>query len=438
MSLLNLVCSYALEEKLSINKKITLLLIEGNQQDRERYRSYFETMPRFDFKLIETPSGEEGLALCEAQKPDLVVLDYNLPDFNGLEFLAHLDQDLKQSLLIIMITGQGSETVAVEAMRTGACDYLDKNRLSPEALLLAIERAFNKLELRRELKLEQEKLLASEESYRSLSELSSAVLHNVGNMLNSLQTSCYQLKNRLETSKTHNMGKVRSLIENHSNSITHFFTTNPKGKLLPEYIVKTALALESERANNLQEVLALEKRLKIVNDIIQTQQEAVKKGNLERLDLALIVKEAVKIKDETIKRYNIKINLDLIENAWVLVNRSQLIHIVLNLLKNGLESIDLANGPQKVLTIEMGLLPDQVFLRFIDSGMGVSPEHLDNLFTIGFTTKKDGHGFGLHYCLKTIRSMDGDITCDSPGLNQGASFTLRLPLADPKPQKETF
>ena len=116
---------------------LKLLIVDDNPEDRETYKRLLRFSNDAEFSFVETESGKGGLDLCQSENPDCIILDYILPDIDGLEFMAQLKQ---RSLLrpVIMLTGQGDETVAVLAMKEGAENYLVKEHLTSPSLRVAI------------------------------------------------------------------------------------------------------------------------------------------------------------------------------------------------------------------------------------------------------------------------------------------------------------
>lgn len=117
----------------------TILIVDDSAEDREVYRRYLSKEVIPNYKIVEAKSGEEGLEQLISIQPDLIFLDYLLPDFTGLEFVAELKTQVSQIPPIIMLTGQGNELIAVEAMKSGVKDYLIKGKLTPEALTASIK-----------------------------------------------------------------------------------------------------------------------------------------------------------------------------------------------------------------------------------------------------------------------------------------------------------
>lgn len=113
----------------------TILIIDDCIEDRKLYCRYLNQSIITDYQIIEVDSGEDGLTQLTSIVPDLILLDYLLPDLNGLEFIAELKTQTDNIPPIIMLTGQGNEAIAVEAMKSGVKDYLTKDKLTPEILM---------------------------------------------------------------------------------------------------------------------------------------------------------------------------------------------------------------------------------------------------------------------------------------------------------------
>lgn len=124
-----------------LEETCTILIVDDSEVDRLAYQRYLMKSEDLKYTTLESDSGEGGLALCSQHQPDIILLDYLLPDLNGIEFLQALKNQGKALPSVIMLTGQGSEQVAVEALRAGAQDYLVKGHLEPGQLVQAIRRA---------------------------------------------------------------------------------------------------------------------------------------------------------------------------------------------------------------------------------------------------------------------------------------------------------
>ncbi len=138
---------------------LKVLIIDDNPEDREVYRRLLRKAPGQDFETVEADTGREGLESVHAERPDCILLDYRLPDIDGLEFLAELLADVRTvEVPVVMLTGQGSEAVSVEALKRGALDYAVKGDLTSEGLSRAILNSVDKMALRQNLSLKQREL----------------------------------------------------------------------------------------------------------------------------------------------------------------------------------------------------------------------------------------------------------------------------------------
>jgi PAS domain S-box-containing protein len=132
--------------------KRTVLIVEDNPEDTEMYRRYLLRDREYNYTILTAKSGQQGLVLWQQHQPDVVLLDYRLPDLDGLEFLAAVQTEAQQpNLPVIVVTGQGNEAIAVQAIKAGAQDYLVKGQITLESLQLAVHRTIEAVELRQQL-----------------------------------------------------------------------------------------------------------------------------------------------------------------------------------------------------------------------------------------------------------------------------------------------
>ena len=144
---------------------IQILIVDDSPEDREVYKRYLNK--KFEHRVIEAESGEEALEILEDSVPDIILLDYLLPDCSGLDFIIELQSQRSLIPPIVMLTGQGSESVAVEAMKRGVKDYLVKDKLTPEILSSSITNVLQQHRLRSLLaKNQQQQRLIAETALR--------------------------------------------------------------------------------------------------------------------------------------------------------------------------------------------------------------------------------------------------------------------------------
>jgi len=145
-----------------IARQYTILVVDDSAEDRKTYRRYLDREIISSFKTVEVECGEDGLDRLASIQPDLILLDYVLPDFDGLEFIEELKTIVDNIPPIIMLTGQGNEIIAVEAMKSGVKDYLSKGRLTSEILTSTIKNVLQQERLQRLLikSFQQQQLIA--------------------------------------------------------------------------------------------------------------------------------------------------------------------------------------------------------------------------------------------------------------------------------------
>jgi signal transduction histidine kinase/DNA-binding NarL/FixJ family response regulator len=175
-----------------------VLIVDDSETDRETYSRYLMSARNFDCQIVDRESAESALQLCKREYPDIILLDYLLPDADGLEFLREL-RELRGSLpIVIMLTGQGNESVAVEAMKYGVKDYLIKGELTHEKLITAITNALNTQQLQAQIaQQQQQQALLSSISLKishsiELSTILQTAVEGVGNLLGSDRAVVYQ------------------------------------------------------------------------------------------------------------------------------------------------------------------------------------------------------------------------------------------------------
>lgn len=276
-------------------------------------------------------------------------------------------------------------------------------------------------------KLQQQFVAAARQAGKA--EIASGVLHNVGNILNSISTSQAMLTDMVKSSRAIRIRDVASLLDEHKDHLSEFIAEDPRGSQLPIFFSKLAVQIDGERDQFIEELATIAKSIEHIKVIIAMQQSLAKAGGLrEYHNLSQLIHEAVAFNSGRIERHGIETRLDLDDLDEVLVDKHQLMQILVNLLKNGVDAMQNEEGNRKLMTVSLRLTPEgYVQISVSDSGHGISPENLAKVFAQGFTTKTDGHGFGLHSCALAIKDMGGRIQVDSAGIGQGATFSVELP-----------
>jgi signal transduction histidine kinase len=262
-----------------------------------------------------------------------------------------------------------------------------------------------------------------------MSEIATGILHNVGNVLNSTNVSVETIIKKLDHSVVDGLYKANNLLEQNINSLSDFLTINPKGKKLMNYYLELGVAVKGESDLLKKEASDLMKRLNLIKDIINTQQTYAK-GSAEykeQVSLIDIAENAIMAQSTSLIRHEIKLLRKFSEVPLVFAQKTKLVHVILNLVKNAKEAMSTVQDREKIITIEIGRNNlNKIFLSVTDTGQGVERENLTKIFSHGFTTKQNGHGFGLHFCANATDEMDAKISAASDGLEKGTSFIIEF------------
>jgi ligand-binding sensor domain-containing protein/signal transduction histidine kinase len=261
-------------------------------------------------------------------------------------------------------------------------------------------------------------------------EVASSVLHNVGNVLNSVNIASSCVADRLRKSKVSNLSKVVKLLAEHEKDLGGFLTNDPKGRQVPVYLAQLAALLSDEQASTLEELAQLQKNIEHIKDIVTMQQSFGKvSGVTELVKAADLVEDALRMNASSLTRHNIQIVREFEEARLITVEKQKVLQVLVNLVRNAQDACDNSGREEKRLTLRVTHRDNRVRIAVCDNGVGIPPENLTRIFAHGFTTKKDGHGFGLHSGALAAREMGGSLTVESDGPGQGATFTLELPYS---------
>ena len=277
--------------------------------------------------------------------------------------------------------------------------------------------------------LHDELLQASRQA--GMAELATDVLHNVGNVLNSVNVSTTLLSDKLLKSRISRLADASALMSAHTDDLAAFLTADEKGKRLPAYLARLAQQLDDEQNAMLNEVKTLITSVQHIKDIVSAQQShAGACGVVQSTSLAGVLDDALTVTARSFHRYGIELVREYADLPPVAIDKQRLLQIMVNLIRNAKHAALDGQSADRRLTVRMIRLGgDRVQIDVIDNGVGIPPENLTRIFTHGFTTKKDGHGFGLHSSALAAKELGGSLTVHSAGPQRGATFTLVIPLA---------
>jgi PAS domain S-box-containing protein len=278
---------------------------------------------------------------------------------------------------------------------------------------------------------EMHRALVDTSRQAGMAEVTTGVLHNVGNTLNSVNISTSVITERLRKSRISGLAKATDLLSEHTSDLASFLTQDPQGQQLPAYLVALSRQLQEERSGLLQEMHALGESVEHINSIIAMQQmHARAVGVVEQVAVPQLIDEALRLLAGSFAQLGIRVERDYSPVPPMTVDRHKLLQILINLLSNARHALVDSQKEDKWLRLRIRLTPEGTgtCIEVSDNGVGIAPENLPRLFMQGFTTKRTGHGFGLHISALSAAEMKGRLTCSSPGIGQGATFTLEFPL----------
>jgi signal transduction histidine kinase len=266
-------------------------------------------------------------------------------------------------------------------------------------------------------------------------EFATGILHNVGNTLNSVNVSANVVAEKLVGSKVAGLAKAAELLRQHEGDLPDFLSKDPRGSKLAAYLIGLAGALTDERDEIQKEVGSLTSKIDHIKSIIRLQQDHAKLGGVvEKASLAALVDDALHLHEVSLGQLGIEIDRQYQALPPVSIDRHKLLQILVNLLGNARHALVNGSQTQKRLTLRVGWAEAGMLrIEVQDNGVGISPENMAKIFRQGFTTKKDGHGFGLHMSLLMAHGLGGSLSVASEGADRGATFTVLIPTSASRP-----
>jgi PAS domain S-box-containing protein len=271
-----------------------------------------------------------------------------------------------------------------------------------------------------------------------MAEIATNVLHNVGNVLNSVNISAGLIGDRLRTSKLKGLARAVDLLDEHADELGDFLTQDTRGKLLPGYLRELAQALAAEQAAMVEELGLLARSVDHIKEVVATQQSYAGASQVvEVLKVDDLLDDAVRMNASALTRHKVDVVKQLPELPALPLDRHRVLLILVNLISNAkhaMRGTPAGQSPCIVLGAALQPAAEGRVLRITvaDNGEGIAPENLVRIFVHGFTTRSDGHGFGLHSCALAAREMGGTLGAHSDGVGLGATFVLEIPIGPPE------
>jgi len=265
-----------------------------------------------------------------------------------------------------------------------------------------------------------------------MAEIATHVLHNVGNVLNSVNVSTALIGDRLRASKSVGLQRTVQLLAEHRDDLGAFLSRDERGRLLPAYLEKLAETLADEQRELLIEVEQLAGSIEHLKQIVAAQQSLAGSAKvLEAVAPQDLIDEAVRLVSADLHRLGIRVERSVQPAAPVLLDRHRLLSVLVNLLANARDAIVAQREHGKAagtIRIDARVEGQRLRVKIGDDGEGIPSEALTRIFGQGFSTRRQGRGFGLHSCALTAAEFGGTLAAHSAGPGRGAEFTLDLPV----------
>ncbi len=286
-----------------------------------------------------------------------------------------------------------------------------------------------RLENEKEREILHDKLIDASRS-AGMAEVAIDVLHNVGNVLNSVNVAVNILHQKVSASKISGLTKTVDLLAKNSDHLGEFITIDEIGSRVPRYLAKLSKLLEEDRKQQLTELENLSSHVNHINLIVQAQQNYTKLGGvIQTVTISELLDEAITIQKNSLDFHDIEPLREYENIPTVEIDKHDVLQILTNLISNADDALFHSSQPDKQLTLKTSACGEnRIRIEVSDNGVGIEADKLDRIFTHGFTTKESGNGFGLHSAANLAGKLGGSLTVTSEGVNLGATFTLELPI----------
>lgn len=266
-----------------------------------------------------------------------------------------------------------------------------------------------------------------------MSEIANGILHNVGNVLNSVNVAAGMVVEKLRGSKVPKLERLAQLAEQRGTGLGEYIANDPKGAHFGPFLCELSRSMRADQEAMQAELATLNGGLEHIRRLVASQQAyAGRSGLREPTRLQQELEHAVEISQRATEGLPpVAIEYDCEPLGAIRLDRHKLMEILVNVLKNAREALSTHEGERRVrIRLHTQHGPDgdpRAVIEIADSGPGVAQENLARVFLHGFTTKSGGHGFGLHSAANAATELGGDLDVRSPGELGGATFVLELP-----------
>ncbi len=393
-------------------------------------RSLLENSPDYiinidrDFKIQYINRTAPGLSLVRTKQADL--FDYLMPEHH---------ETFKQKIQQTFRTGSGDKIETKVKNVYGIVFWYEirlvavkKDYQVREVMLIATDITKRK-KAEDELSQAQKELI--EKAHQAgMADVASSTLHNVGNLLNSVKTSSRILFELSAESNIEDLLKANAMLKENMGSIETFITSDPNGIKLLKYYLQLGNSLAEEQNKITKHSKRMLELISLIENVMVAQRNYAGVSSLsDKYDIAEIIDDALAINEAALKAGNVNVIKEYIITPTLIVQKAKLMHILINLIKNAIEAMAKTPRQQRNLTVVIRGHSGIVQIAVSDNGEGISSDKLGKVFNSNYSTKIEGHGFGLHSSAIYMSEMGAKIWAESDGEGKGATFVLQFPQA---------
>lgn len=396
--------------------------------DSAEMRSYICELLSDEWNVVCVEDGEKAWQALLTRPFDIVVSDVMMPQLDGLQLVERMkDNSALRHVPIILLTARGDSLSSSSGLDRGADDYLAKP-FAPEELRARVRAAARMSDVQATLR--------EKSREAGMSMLATGILHNLGNVLNSVTTGATLIKEQLDRSRVAGLSKVVALLEQQGMDLSGFFSNDPRAPLLPRYIAELAGQLNEERDVLLREASVVLDCCEHAREVINSHQQfAQPSGGVPEILLAGdLMDAAYKIASAAFDVDGVRIERNYEPESSLVTDRHKVLQILINLIANALQAMEDMHGEPR-LCLAVKSTQGRVQMMVEDNGAGIDPSHLAVLFNQRFTTRAEGNGIGLHSSANWAQELGGQMRVTSKGIGHGSIFVLDLP-ANPSLDKD--
>ena len=386
-----------------------------------------------------THYNREAAELCSMDQSGLQSGEYSVRagiyHADGVTPVERADRPLARTL-----RGEQVENLELVIIPQGATERVTvsngRRLIAPDGRLMGALCVSQDITERRRAELELERVheqLRSSARQAGMAEVATSILHNVGNVLTSINVCAALLTEGLKRSKSRDVGRVAGLLKEQGAQLGEFLTDDARGKLVPDYLQALGEQLVRENEAALGHMATMRQGLEHVNNAVAMQQNYAKLTSVhETVSVVDLIEDSLRLSAGAFSRHGIELCREFEPTPPITVDKHKVLQILVNLMRNAKYACDESGKKDRVLRLQVSGDGERVRISVIDNGVGIAPENMSRLFTHGFTTRASGHGFGLHSAAIAAQQLGGTLRAESAGLGHGATFILELPRDPPR------